>query len=170
MDSPKQVIPGLSLETARLVEFLKPWPVGEIVTYKSLSEVIGKDTQGMTGRSNLVSAVRVLARDYGQAWGAVRGVGVKRLDPVETLDSVSERTRRAGRQIFRARKTLGLVEYAALPIDKKREHDALTVLTGLARTALSAQKITAVSKMVAGDAVLPKREDVLRLIHRGEQE
>jgi hypothetical protein len=126
----------LSADTRRLADALATAARGEIVTYKQLSEAIGRDIMGC--RWLLYSALHVIERESGAVFATERRIGYRRLAPEEivkigqTARAHIRRTARAGartisagvagandltpemaRQILAEQSALGLLEHVA---------------------------------------------------------
>ena len=97
MSDEQKPIGVVSVDTSLLAGELAKTSVGDVLTYHTMSEKIGRDVQGVA-RTNLTSARRIVQRENNMVFGAVSGVGVKRLDDVEisaTSDDTLARIRRA---------------------------------------------------------------------------
>jgi len=89
----------ISPETMALVAALRAVPLGEEISHAALSAHIGRDV-AREARARLDSALRILSRDEGAAFMAVRGVGLRRLRPEEAPD-IGARSRRKVRRMAR---------------------------------------------------------------------
>ena len=85
----------------------------EIVSYPTLSGLIGRNVQG-AARSYLLTARRIVLREKGFVFRPVRNLGLRRLRPEETAacDDRFEHVRRTHKQTIRELKT---VDISALP-------------------------------------------------------
>jgi hypothetical protein len=127
----------LSADASAMVDYLLTIPAGGEVRHAELSSVIGRDIR--RHRHVMHSAFRVMEREHGVIFSALRGVGYRRLDTarvVETVGhdarrSIGRKARRTTRALVAATKgtndltpdqqrrlaseisTLGLIEYAA---------------------------------------------------------
>ena len=104
-ETPKQPIFRASVETTQIYDRLKASKIGDIVSYTELSEIIGKNVQ-YAGRSNLVSAIRMLERDR-IVFASVKDIGVKNLNDIEKvqfgnsgIDRIRRLSRRSSRKIL----------------------------------------------------------------------
>lgn len=92
-------------ETQILVDALSKVPLGQMITYKNLSELIGIDVTG-PARQRLVSARRVALRDYGAAFGTERATGLIRLHPDQAPGLGASARLKIRRASSRARKAM----------------------------------------------------------------
>jgi hypothetical protein len=76
---------ALSIESQKLIDFLRETAVGQIVGYEEMSDLIGGDAQG-SHRFAITTARKHLEMEHIH-FGTIRKVGLKRLDVDETLDS-----------------------------------------------------------------------------------
>jgi len=70
----RRSIPEMSVDTRLLIERLSRVEIGDFVSYKELSEVIGRDVQG-AARGNLTTARHRLEVDDAIQFGPVVGKG-----------------------------------------------------------------------------------------------
>lgn len=119
-------IPDKLPETSRLIAFLEPQPVGTIVGYPELSEIIRRDSQN-GGRGIVSSATRWLLNNKGHVWGSERGTGIRRLGDDEIVTKGRSGLRKVHRAVGRAAKVVGCAEYDNLSRDQKQEYDALNI-------------------------------------------
>lgn len=125
-----QVIPEASLDTKLLHQRLVEVPVGGDVSYADLSSLIGRNVQD-EARGSLESARRMAYRDR-LVFDVVRGVGLRRADDVAKVDGCHAGVQRLRRGAVRIGKRLASVEnFAALPNDKKIQHNTLASFAGV---------------------------------------
>ena len=75
-----------SIDTQTVVDRLRASEIGDLVTYASISEALGRDvTNG--ARSVLQSARRIVLNEDQMVFGVVTRVGLKRLSDVEIVDA-----------------------------------------------------------------------------------
>ena len=95
----------LSAVTKWIIDALrKVESVGDIITYEDLDEAAG--TSVRDNRGNLTSAIKILEREDGIRFGAVRAVGLKRLDTDGVLDCGESSMKRIHNISRRSRRTL----------------------------------------------------------------
>ena len=82
-------------ETDLLVDRLRQVPLGQEISYRDLSLVIGRDV-ATAARQRLYGARRIAERDHGVCFFAVRSRGLRRIT-VDELPQVGEHTRRGVR-------------------------------------------------------------------------
>ena len=91
----------LSPETRTLVDALKGVSIGAEVSYRALSDAIGRDVTG-PGRGSLNSARRIAIRDHGAAFMVVRSQGLRRVPPEEAAQIGAGARRKVRRTAYRA--------------------------------------------------------------------
>lgn len=96
-----------SLETTQIEKELRKAEIGETISYKQLSEVLGRDVRQWC-RNNLQSARRILSSE-GYEFGVVLNVGLKRLAPNEVVDTNAVFTEKIRRTTKRGLKRLSHV-------------------------------------------------------------
>ena len=99
----KRSIPELSVDTQELMRALDRLLPGETATYKSLSDIIGRDVQGQA-RGLLNSARNILLREEGKVLECVQKVGIKLLTRLEVPSvgrSTTARIRRMSQKTLR---------------------------------------------------------------------
>ncbi len=84
---PKKTIAERSYETDAIYRQIIKLNIDEIVTYKQLSGIIGRDIR--QARNYLATARRIAQRDNGIVCSVVRNVGIKRLRDVAIVESAN---------------------------------------------------------------------------------
>lgn len=103
--------------------------VGDVVTYGQAAKLSQRDVQGRE-RYVLETARRAAARD-GFVFGAVRGVGLKRLADAEIVAEVEDVPGRVRRMCRRGNTKLSRVrDYKSLPKETQVRHNALACQLG----------------------------------------
>src|SRR6266567_3800615 len=95
-----------SAQTVALIEALRTAPIGKVVNYDSLSDIIGENI--VRCRHYLRSAIKALY-DEGVPFGTVRGLGVKRLTSEEIPDIGDHAVVRIRRGSRLARKRMSVI-------------------------------------------------------------
>lgn len=131
-----------SAESKWVEDVLDGLDPGEVATYADLSSAAGMDVQ--ENRHVLNSARRRLLRDKGKNFGAVIGVGLKRLDDSGSASDVSDRHRRIRKASHRALRIASTVDPQKL--NKEQRFDFLA-RTSLLRIAEYQGKETNVRKL-----------------------
>lgn len=75
-----------SLDVQRISQLLANTEVGNIVTYRQMSEEIGRDIQ-TEARGVLISARRITQRELGYIFGTIHGKGLQRLSDIEIVQT-----------------------------------------------------------------------------------
>lgn len=94
-----------------LIDWLRDVPIGEIATYKDLSEIVGDDIRRAW---HLLSSAREVLLKEGLVFDVVVNVGLKRLDDigkVAAAEGYLDKSRNAAR---RTNRVLRVTDYAAL--------------------------------------------------------
>lgn len=95
---------------------------GELVSYKTLADLIGSEVNGSTGA--LHTATRRALRDHDMVFAAVPGEGVKRLTDAEIVAQSEDAVQRQRRASRRAAEKLTKVDFGAITDDEKVRHNA----------------------------------------------
>lgn len=147
------------VDTLELVKALQKASVGDIVTYLSLSESIGRDVQSVA-RGSLVTACEILRRDYQMAFGCVRGIGLQRLNDSGVLSSEKNSISRIKRLARRSGKRLALVRPENLSPLEKASYNVTSATLGAISLCVSSksqhkleQKAMDSSKLDVGEAM-----------------
>lgn len=106
-----------SIETRLLYDRLRKLAVGEIVSYRELTEIISQDVQG-DGRGALQTARRLALRDDAIVCDVVKNIGVKRLSDREVVQSGSHTFVRVRRLAQRGAERLAAADPSALSSDE----------------------------------------------------
>ncbi len=118
--------PGVDAQT--LAKFLLKLPEGSIATYEVLSGLIGINVQEERGA--LDTARKVLLRENGMVFGAVHGVGLKRLSDSEVVEQGSEAVVRIRRATRRSMTRLSTADFDALPKTEQNTHRMVSATLG----------------------------------------
>jgi hypothetical protein len=113
---------ALSPETAALHAALAAVPLGETITYDSLSAVIGRDVR-RGAQARLASARRIAERDNGAVFETLRKTGLRRLLPDEAPDigsSARHKLRRTSRRAIKGMMALAENSNGLTPASQRR--------------------------------------------------
>lgn len=112
IESNHKSLPEMSGDARILLGRLRTLAVGDVVTYRELSDLIGRDVQG-PARGTLDTARKAAEREYGMALGTVMKQGIKRLAASElssigdsAFGRIGRTARTAAKRMFRAASTL----------------------------------------------------------------
>lgn len=146
-----------STETLALIERLKAASIGEIVSYATMSDVIGADIQ--THRHYLASAMKSLYDD-GIPFGTVRNEGVKRLDANEVVMIGDGAIRHIKRTARTARKRIGSLNgMNDVPNDVRVRANGASALLGVIEHFSTGESRKAAIKQAAlSQSVIPPRK------------
>lgn len=113
----------IAIDTRLLYQRLKEVAVGSDVTYPDLSKVVSRAVRGAD--SHLQAAIRMCQTNDRIVFDNIRGVGYRRLNDEQIIDSATRDTDALRRRSRRAAKKLTMVnDFAALPSEKRIEHNA----------------------------------------------
>jgi hypothetical protein len=122
----------LTVETKMIYDLLKTFEFDQFISYKELSELIGRDVQ-KEGRHNLDSARRKCLNENHMNFAAVQGKGVKRVTDSDLIVGGNALIRIKGIADKR-RKQLHAVDYPALPTrELQTAHNAELSALGVVR-------------------------------------
>lgn len=119
-----------STDSKILAAMLRECEVGQVVSYKALSEAIGREVQTL-GRPCLETARKIVQREARMIFDSVRNEGLKRLTDSEIVD-LADKTRDSVRRATRRTvKKLVCVDYDAMPKEKQTKHNTAISLFGI---------------------------------------
>ncbi len=110
-------VPGMRLETVKLIDALKTGKPGDTYTDEQLQQICDKDTRVTgDGYSYLGSAIRHCRNNHGVVWERVKGAGcIKCLNWEEVGESVDGDRRRIHRRAKVSCKKIATVDLAVVP-------------------------------------------------------
>lgn len=149
-------IPELSIDAKALIDALKPLKIGETVTYKALSDIIGRDVQA-DGYGVMQTAIKTCLRDH-IVLAAVPKVGIKRLADTEIVgigEATLARVRRAARRGIVKLSAVG--DFDAMPREAKVAHNTAMSALGIVAHVSDRSRIGKIKEIVtrSADAVIP---------------
>jgi hypothetical protein len=118
-----------SADTKILESALSEAVVGQLITYDELSKAIGRDVREFALPS-LRSARQGLLKSKGMVFGVETNVGYRRLDDSQIVDSAESDRIKMKRAANRSIKKLGVVNFNALPEEKKKQHTVAAAQMG----------------------------------------
>lgn len=128
VEQKRKAIPELSYESAILYGRLKTLKPDEFISYKELSDLIGRDVQKYRGP--LTTAIRKCLTQDHIVIGSVRCEGVKRLPDGAVVRAQRKAITHIGTTARVAMRKLGAVEYASLTKPEQLEHNTLGSVLG----------------------------------------
>lgn len=137
----------MSIDTRTICDRLKTVAIGEVVSFKQLTELLGRNVAGSC--SNLQSALHSLEGD-GIAFANIRGTGYQRMDDiavVNTLESSREGLRRKAKRALKRLTCIG--DFEKLPNDKKITHNAGASFLGAIYSMTSRSRVKSLEERVA---------------------
>lgn len=139
----------LSSDSKALAQALLNIEVGETLAYSELTAVIGRNVQGV-GADALHTARAVLERDpYRMVFATLRGVGVRRLDDAEIVDTSDKAREHVRRHTRRATRKLECVKYDALSHEMQTKHNAAMSIFGVLREMASDKGLAKIKQEIA---------------------
>ena len=140
-------IPEQSIDTKMLIDALQAVEPGFEMPYVDLTKCISRDVTG-PARSNMQSARRHLERE-GIIFGAIRGIGLKRLQEGEKPAVAMAATQHIGRVSRRAVRVLASVsDFDALTPLQKTQHNSQMALHGVIAHATRPRQVAKLEKRV----------------------
>lgn len=146
---------GVDAQT--ITKFLEEIPVGAIATYEEISRLINDDIQA--NRGPMETARRILLRENQIVFGAVHGIGLKRLDATEIVEQEQGTVIKVRRATTRAMKRLASADFDSLPPPEQGRHrlvsatlGAIAVCSGKKAQNKLSQRIQNSGKLEVGEA------------------
>ena len=158
MDGTVHVMGDTGGDVLKAEELLRSIPVGQVVSYETFQAEIGLDVRG-DKRYVLAQARKHLERDA-VVFEAVRGVGYKRLDDIQTVKTSAgyiKKARHAARRgVIRA---TAVADYNSLPNEVKVQHNLVASLCGAIVEVTKARIVTQLrGHVAAAQKLLPASE------------
>lgn len=150
---PSPVKPAITLETLSvdsrlLYDALIALPVGETISYETMTACIGRDVQGV-GRGALQTARRMALRENRMVFGVRRDIGLVRLSDAEIVGTGARTLRSIGRKARRGATVLSSVtDYTTLADEDKRRHNATFAILGMIEHTSREKNVLAISKQI----------------------
>lgn len=119
-----------TIDTQTVIDRLEKTAPGELVTYKELSELIGRDIAD-GARHVLQSAKRALQKHRQMVFAAVTKQGVRRLDDAGIVDTGTAAVKRIGRAARHAGVTLACADFDKLDDGRRVKHNAVLSYFGV---------------------------------------
>ncbi|HUU86120.1 MAG TPA: hypothetical protein VMX17_00035 [Candidatus Glassbacteria bacterium] len=138
----------LSIETKQLLERLIKTKVGELVTYKEMTKIVGRDIR-KEGSSIMYSARRKAVNDCQIVFITVTNKGIKRASDEEIANSGSSVIHKIRRTSHKGKKVLHCVEnFGSLTNESKIHHNASASFLGAIDLMTRPKKIIALEEKV----------------------
>lgn len=136
----RKPIGQLSIDTQTLAQRLERGVIGELISYRELSSLIGRSVQE-SARCCLMTARRRVLKRHSIVYGVVLDVGLKRLANKEIVDTGHAALQHAGRHSRRSQRVLLAADYESLPRDSQVKRNAFL-------TSLKVQELLSTEKAV----------------------
>jgi len=138
----------LSIETKQLLERLMKAEVGELITYKEMTEIVGRDIQ-KNGSGIMYSARRKALNDCQIVFITIANKGIKRASDEEIANSGASVIHKIRRASHKGKKILHAVnDFSALTNESKIHHNATASFLGAIELMTKPKKIIALEKKV----------------------
>lgn len=137
-----------SLEVRRLCAAFAETHTGDILTYKSLSALIGKDVQ-TEARSVLNSARKITQRELGYVFGTIYGEGLKRLSDIEIVQTGSETMVKIRRNSRRGAERIAHAAPEKLPIESRVQQNTFLSVLAMIHAASTEKRLKKLEEKVA---------------------
>jgi hypothetical protein len=108
-------------ETKSLEQLLSATNINDIVTYKTMSALIGFSVQSERGRGYLYTAIKTMQREQRMVFVTVKNVGVQRANDVAIVATGRSYTKHIGRTARKASKKQDLADFRNLPAEARSE-------------------------------------------------
>lgn len=119
-----------STDAKTLASVLSEITIGNVVTYQSLSEAIGRDVQS-TSRGALATARKIVLKERRMVFDCVMNVGLKRLSDAEIV-AIGDKTRSHMRRAARnATRKIVCADYNSMTKDLQVKHNTSLSLLGV---------------------------------------
>jgi len=130
-----EIVKQCSIDSQTLIKELRKLNVGEIMTYKSMSESIGRD---VLQRRHVISTARNrLLNDEKIVFGTVAGIGIKRLGDNEMVGVSATSIKTIRRASLRGLKVAACADEENLSVDQRKSLMATISHLGVLRHASS---------------------------------
>ena len=154
-------------EDARLLsQFLLKAREGELLTYKSMSNIIGKPIASVRGA--LQTSRRHALREEGFVFGVERGVGIKRLTDDEKVAATAMHRKYIGNKAKRAAMELNTVDRQALSASKQLIATATMSIFLAIKSHISDRAVQAIQVLGGSSKSLPIKETLRALLRNQE--
>ncbi len=115
--SGKPIISAMSIEAQAIVSLLRATKPGDIVTYKEMSSVTGRDVQKHRGA--MQTAKNRVLRDDRMVFEAITNVGLKHLNAAESASTMPAYVKRIRGTARRGLRRAGTVDLTQVPADQR---------------------------------------------------
>lgn len=138
----------LSIETKQLLERLMKAEVGELITYKEMTDIVGRDIR-KSGSGIMYSARRKALNDCRMVFVTIVNEGIKRASDEEIANSGSSVIDKIRRASKKGKKVLHAVnDFGALTNECKVRHNASASFLGAIDLMTRPKKIIALEEKV----------------------
>jgi hypothetical protein len=156
----------VSEETRIIKALLEQALEGNLVTYKALTNALGKDVR-LDCWGYVTTARRQLLREKGFMFAIEQNIGLRRLTNDEKVDAGKYRVRRAGRQATYGEREMRTIDWDDLSTDRMREATANRTVLGVQRIAARRSNMERLKQLNNGKAgkLLPTPEKIMSSIY-----
>jgi hypothetical protein len=152
-----------SADAIKLHQELLVTPVGTVVTYVKLGDVIGKPVSGSTGA--LRTARRAAQNEDRMVFSCIRMVGLKRLDDEGIVTYADEKNVRVRRGAWRVRRLIPLADLTKLRESSRQRAIAIASVLAVVTDLTRERSLLTVGQSTAGNlaSTLPIKETLRAL-------
>ena len=162
MSTTEVIVTQAGIDARELAARLQKSKVGELVEYRELTTLIGRDVT--VHRHLLDSARRICMRDHNMVFRSVLCKGVRRLDNAETIDVVSvDRRKRIRSQSKKAICELSTVQYDQLERSHQISHNAGLAMFGAIHQSTETTHLRDLEAQVSNN-LIPDMRGTLQLV------
>jgi len=142
-----KVIPQISIDALTLYNRIKTMKIGDVIEYKELNALIGRDCQKTRGP--LTTARRRAERLDNIVIECVHNEGIKRIDDIELVAVGESGIRHIHRKANKIFTKLGKTDnFEAMPQDKKQRLIALRTLAAFSKDVTKEKRIKVIENSV----------------------
>lgn len=163
-----KTIPQISVDSQTIYRRLVQLQPGEVITYDTLAELIGRNcTAGHSGYGNLYTARKKALNENQMVFGPVQGIGIKRLDDAESVSASRDQLNRSRTAARSSRRIAATIDPKKLSKDERTIYEATTLTAATIDLVTKPAKQRALeTRIKANDK--PPVADVLRMFAEGE--
>jgi len=137
-----------SIDVKTICKAFSEAQVGQIITYETLSRLIGRDVQ-TEARNVLVSARKITQRELGYVFGTIQGEGLKRLSDIEIVQTGAQTVVKIRRSSRRGVERISNAVPEKLPIEGRVQMNTYLSVLAMLQTSLQNQRIKKLEERVA---------------------
>jgi len=137
-----------SIDVKTLCKAFAESHVGQIFTYKDLSQLIERDVQ-TEARNILTSARKITQRELGYVFGTIHGEGLKRLSDIEIVQTGTQTVARIRHASHRGVARISNAAPEKLPLEGRVQMNTYLSVFAMLQTSLQEKRIKKLEARVA---------------------